>query len=142
MRYVVVRHGVPVGELESDRDEGDEISGTVTLHSGADELHAITALAHDAMRNLGYLGGVTDAGDERGRAAMHAWRTLQQEVELYAIDGSLVAEQVEAVSPMDKIRSQLHLRARRTPSGEGGAGIPAKRIWSPAPRGASARPDV
>ena len=142
MRYVLVRHAIPVGYLEPDQPEGEAVSGTVTLRLGAEDIYTITALAHEATRNLGYLGGVTEAGDARGRAAIQAWHALQQELELYTLDGALVAEQVEFLVPMDRTGTQLHLVAHRSSPGNGGAPVPAKRVVPPVSHGASARPDV
>ena len=140
--------GVQIGTIEiaptSEELEGAEQSWWAVLHllPEQQELHEIARLGDQAASNFGFLGGVTDEGDRRGRAAIEAFRELQRAIEVRTVSGIALDARVMLWS-IDNRTDALSALIDINSQDEGGSGSVARAPVRPRPAaGESSRPDV
>ena len=141
--------GAPIGQFEfeprGDEPTGvtwDSFCGVLHLSPSGEELREIVALGNNARDNFGFLGGVTDEGDRRGRRAMEALRELERAIELRTFDGPTLDARV-LLWPIENTTHALRTLIMLNPAEERGAGVGAQTPVPPRWIAAeSSRPDV
>lgn len=141
-------HGVQIGKFEIEPSTDDADGGTwgwwgvLYLSPGTEQLHEIVRLGDGARGNLGFLAGVTDEGDRRGRAAMWALRELEIGVEVRTANETTLDARV-GLWPIENAPDALRALINLNSAGEGGAAIGARIPVPPRPTAReSSRPDV
>ena len=141
--------GVQIGKFEiepSTEDPNgvtwDSLWGVLYLSARREELHEIVRLGDSARDNLGFLGGVTDEGDRRGRAAMEALRELERAIEVRTVSGAALDARV-MLWAIDNTTHALRTLIMLDPAEERGAAVGARIPVPPrSTAGESSRPDV